>query len=76
MELPLTYEHKADKFADLLEVLEGIQMFTNFDIDTVEKAHMDKTENPQDVVDEWMSNDPDVKILVLDKGNKLAVYST
>ncbi len=51
-------------------------MFTNFDIDTVEKAHKDKTENPQDVVDEWMSNDPDVKILVLDKGNKLAVYST
>jgi len=37
---------------------------------------MDKTENPRAVVDEWISNDPDVKILVLDKGNKLVIYST
>lgn len=51
-------------------------MFTNLDIDTVENAHMDKTENPQSMVDEWISNDPDVKILVLDKSNKLAIYST
>ncbi len=51
-------------------------MFTNLDIDTVEKAHMDKAEDPQAAVDEWISNDPDVKILVLDKGNKLAIYST
>ena len=27
-ELPLTYEHKADKFVELLEVLSGIKMLT------------------------------------------------
>jgi len=76
MELPLAYEHKAHKSVELLEVLSGIQMLTELDRETVEKVHMDKTENPQDVVDEWISNDPDVKILVLDKGNKLAFYLT
>jgi len=76
MELPLTYEHKAHKSVKLLEVLSGIPMFTELDRKTVESAHLDKAENPQAVVDEWISNDPDVKILVLDKGNKLAIYST
>ena len=50
-------------------------MFTELDRETVESAHLDKTENPQAVIDEWISNDPGVKILVLDKGNKLAIYS-
>jgi hypothetical protein len=51
-------------------------MFTKLDREAVESAHLDKAENPQAVVDEWISNDPDVTILVLDKGNKLAIYST
>jgi nickel-dependent lactate racemase len=70
------YEHKAYKFAELLKNLSSIQMFTELDKETVESAHLDKAENPQAVIDEWTSNDPDVKILVLDKGNKLAIYST
>jgi hypothetical protein len=70
------YEHKAYKFAELLKNLSNIQMFTKLDRETVELAHLNKTDNPQAVVDEWISNDPDVKILVLDKGNKLAIYST
>jgi hypothetical protein len=36
---------------------------------------MEKVENPQDIVDEWIAEDPDVKILVLDKGSKIAVYA-
>ena len=67
--------HKAYNFAELLKNHSSIQMFTALDRETVELAHLDKAENPQDVIDEWISNDPDVKILVLDKGNKLAIYS-
>ncbi|MCK5303332.1 MAG: hypothetical protein KAJ96_09345, partial [Candidatus Thorarchaeota archaeon] len=70
------YEHKAFKFAELLKNLSNIRMFTELDRETVESAHLDKAEDPQAVVDEWISNDPDVKILVLDQGNKLAIYST
>ena len=72
----MTYEHEAHKSVEFLEVLSGFQMFTELDRETVESAHLDKAENPQAVIDEWTSNDPDVKILVLDKGNKLAIYST
>ena len=76
MGLHLIYEHKAYKLAELLEVLSGIQMFTELDREAVESTHLDKAENPQAVVDEFISNNPDVQILLLDKGNKLAIYST
>jgi len=36
---------------------------------------MKKVVDPQKIVDDWISHNPDVKIMVLDKGNKLAVYA-
>ncbi len=69
------YEHKAYKFADLLLRLSSIKMYTELDKDTVDRAHLTKIADPQQVVDEWIEEDPDVQILVLDKANKLAVYS-
>ncbi|TFF96488.1 DUF2088 domain-containing protein, partial [Candidatus Thorarchaeota archaeon] len=69
------YEHKAYKFADLLQRLASIKMYTGLDDDTVKRAHLMKTEDPQKVIDDWIDDDPDVEILVLDKANKLAVYS-
>ena len=59
-----------------MKALSGIWIFTKLDREAVESAHLDKTENPQAVVDAWISDDPNVKILVLDKGNKLVIYST
>ena len=44
------------------------------DTKTVEDAHLFKTEDPQKIIDDWISDNPAVKILVLDKGNKIAVY--
>ena len=32
--------------------------------------------DPQSIVDGWLESDPDDKILVIDKANKLAVYGT
>ena len=49
-------------------------MFTELAKDIVEKAHLEKVEDPQKVIDEWIAEDPSVKITVLDKGNKIAVY--
>ncbi len=69
------YEHKAYKFADLMKRVSKITMFTNLDKATVESVHMEKADDPQTVIDEWVSKNPDVQILVLDKGNKLAVYA-
>ena len=69
------YEHKAYKFAELLQRVSVIKMYTELDKETVESAHLSKIEAPQSVIDEWIKNNPKTKILVLDKGNKIAVYA-
>ena len=69
------YEHKAFKFAELLMKVASIKMYTDLDRQTVESVHMEKIDNPQTTIDEWIAEDPNVKILVLDKGNKIAVYA-
>jgi len=67
------YEHKAYKFAELLQQVR-IHMFTELTDKQVQSAHLEKSNNPQDVIDEWLEQDPDCKIMALNKGNKLAVY--
>ncbi len=69
------YEHKAFKFAELLMKVSKIMMYTDLDKEIVEKVHMEKVSDPQAVVDDWIAADHNVKILVLDKGNKIAVYA-
>lgn len=69
------YEHKAYKFAELLKRICCVKMYTNLDTETVEAVHLEKADDPQAVVDEWIAQDPKTKILVFDKGNKIAVYS-
>ncbi|MFX0055622.1 MAG: lactate racemase domain-containing protein [Promethearchaeota archaeon] len=70
------YEHKAYKFAELLNRVSSVKMYTTLDQDTVESAHLKKVDDIQSVIDAWISEDPNTRILVLDKGNKLAVYSS
>jgi nickel-dependent lactate racemase len=69
------YEHKAYKFAELLKKVSKILMYSNLDKETIEAVHMEKVSDPQKIVDEWIAEDPKVKILILDKGNKIAVYA-
>ncbi len=70
------YEHKAYKFAELLKRVSAVKMYTRLDRETVEAAHLQWVQDPQAVIDEWMREDPNVKILVLDKGNKMAIYAS
>jgi nickel-dependent lactate racemase len=69
------YEHKAYKFAELLKRVSRVRLFSKLDQETVEAAHLECVEDPQAVIDEWIKEDPDVKIIVLDKGNKIAIYT-
>ncbi|MFW9845218.1 MAG: lactate racemase domain-containing protein [Candidatus Thorarchaeota archaeon] len=69
------YEHKAYKFAELLKRVSSIKMYTDLDAGTVDSAHLEKVNDIQSVIDTWIAEDPAVKILILDKGNKIAVYS-
>jgi nickel-dependent lactate racemase len=69
------YEHKAYKFAELLKRVARIRMYTELDRNTLEAVHLEKADDPQSVIDEWISVDPTTQILILDQGNKIAVYS-
>jgi nickel-dependent lactate racemase len=69
------YEHKAYKFAELLRRVARIRMYTELDKNTLEAVHLEKADDPQSVIDEWISVDPTTQILILDQGNKIAVYS-
>jgi len=69
------YEHKAYKFAELLKRISSVRLYSKLDKDIVEAAHLGSVEDPQLVIDEWISENPHVKILVLDKGNKIAIYA-
>jgi nickel-dependent lactate racemase len=69
------YEHKAFKFAELLKRIARVNMYTELDQETVERAHLDKVSDPQEVVDNWISENPNTKILVFNKGNTLAIYT-
>jgi nickel-dependent lactate racemase len=70
------YEHKAYKFAELLNRVSSVKMYTTLAKETVEAAHLTKVDDIQSVIDAWISENQDTKILVLDKGNKVAVYSS
>ncbi|MFW9911761.1 MAG: lactate racemase domain-containing protein [Candidatus Thorarchaeota archaeon] len=70
------YEHKAYKFAELLNRVSSVKMYTTLAKETVESAHLTKVDDIQSVIDAWISENPNTKILVLDKGNKTAVYSS
>ncbi len=69
------YEHKAFKFAELMKRVSKIKMYTELDDARVSAVHMEKVSDLQQVIDGWTDEDPRVKIAVLDKGNKLAVYA-
>jgi len=70
------YQHKAYKFAQLLKRVSSIDMYTDLEKDDVEAAHLNKVFNPQETIDRWLEEDPDVIITVLDKANKIAVYAS
>ncbi|MFW9805337.1 MAG: hypothetical protein ACFFFK_01250, partial [Candidatus Thorarchaeota archaeon] len=69
------YEHKAYKFAELLKRVPRVRLFSKLDKKIVEAAHLEVVDDPQEVIDEWIRENPAVKILVLDKGNKMAIYA-
>lgn len=67
------YSHKPYKFALLIRRLRRIWMHTQIPDDRVEAAHLHPTHDPQAVVDAWLAEQPDTKILVIDGANKLAL---
>jgi nickel-dependent lactate racemase len=69
------YSHKPYKFAQLLQRLRKIWMHSEIPDNLIEAAHIHPTRQPQNVIDNWLAEDPDTRITIVDGANKIALYS-
>lgn len=67
------YSHKPYKFAVLIRRLRRIWMHTQIPDPLVEAAHLHPAPDPQAVVDAWLAEQPDARIIVIDGANKVAL---
>ncbi len=70
---PQFYFYKAYRFRNSLENASRVYLCSSLgsalrDIDLI------PTDDPQSIIDGWLKKDPEAKILVINKANKLAVY--
>jgi hypothetical protein len=69
------YSHKPYKFAQLIQRLRKIWMHTEVPDHLIEAAHIHPTKQPKNVIDNWLSEDPDTRITIVDGANKIALYA-
>jgi len=65
--------YKAYRFKRLFEKIK-VYGHSSLDNEILESVNIKPVDDPQSVIDAWLQNDPDDKILFVDKANKLAVY--
>ncbi|HEG42418.1 MAG TPA: DUF2088 domain-containing protein [Phycisphaerales bacterium] len=69
------YSHKPYKFAVMIENLRRLWVYSEIPDDMMEAAHLYPTNNPQTVVDAWLAENPDTKIMIVDGANKIAIHA-
>jgi nickel-dependent lactate racemase len=67
------YSHKPYKFAQLIRRLRRIHIYSQIPDDMVQAAHLYPTYEPQAVVNDWLDEEPDTKITIVDGANKIAL---
>ncbi len=67
------YSHKPYKFALMIRRLRRIWMHTQIPDDLVTAAHLHPASDPQAIVDTWLAEQPDAKIILIDGANKVAL---
>jgi len=69
------YSHKPYKFARLIRRLRRIHIYSQIPDDIVRAAHLYPAHEPQAIIDDWLNEQPDAKITIVDGANKIALYS-
>jgi lactate racemase len=69
------YSHKPYKFAQMIRRLRRIWIHSQIPDNLVKAAHLYPAHSPQEVVDAWLAEQPDAKIIVVDGANKIALYA-
>ncbi len=69
------FSHKPYKFAQMIQRLRRIWVFSEIPDELIEAAHLRPTHEPQTVVDNWLVENPGTRITVVDGANKVALYA-
>jgi nickel-dependent lactate racemase len=68
------FSHKAYKFAQLIQRLRRIWVYSEIPDELIEAAHLYPAHQPQEVVDNWLAEEPEARITIVDGANKIALY--
>jgi len=69
------FSHKSYKLARLIQRLRRIWMYSQIPDELSEAIHLHPAHQPQEVVNNWLAENQDVKITIVDGANKLALYA-
>jgi len=69
------YAHKAYKLGTLLRHTEAVHLTSSLAPEQVRAIHLQPSPSPQAVVDQWLTDNPQARILVFDQANKLAIQA-
>ena len=67
------YSHKPYRFAQLISRLRKLWVHSQLDEGMIRAIHMHPAKDPQAIVNQWIDENPLVKILFVDGANKLAL---
>ncbi|MCE5341437.1 MAG: lactate racemase domain-containing protein [Planctomycetaceae bacterium] len=67
------FSHKPLRFAEMIKRLRKLWLYSKLPAEMIKAAHLHPAENMQTVIDEWIKEKPNVKILVVGGANKLAL---
>jgi nickel-dependent lactate racemase len=67
------YSHKPYKFAVMIRRLRRIWMHSQIPDPLIEAAHLCPTRDPQAIVDGWLAEQPEARIIFVDGANKVAL---
>ena len=70
------YSHKPYKFAQLISRLRRIWIHSQISDELIEPAHLHPAHQPQAIVDQWLGEDADTRIMAVDGANKIALYAS
>lgn len=69
------YSHKPYRFAQMIRRLGRIWVHSQIPAASLQAAHLHPTDDPQAVVDTWLAERPDARILIVDGANTIALRS-
>lgn len=69
------YSHKPYKFAQMIKRLNKIWIHSQIPDEQIKAAHLTPAPDPQQVVNNWLKENPKTKITIVDGANKIAIYT-